>query len=119
MSLNILLFGMGGIGSTYAYLFSQAGANTHVVARSNHKTLSENGLSIDSVKFGKKESVKFAGVWRSAEDAHKGLGEGKGFDYIVCKYDNKFEDGSEDEEAKGREGRLTTAIELRLRFVLT
>lgn len=82
---NILLFGMGGIGSTYAYLFSQASnSSTHVVARSNHAVLSSKGLAIDSVKFGKKEGVKFAGVWKSAGDAKEGLGDGEGFDYIVC-----------------------------------
>jgi hypothetical protein len=121
-NLNILLFGMGGIGSTYAFLFQQAGASVHVVARSNQKTLSENGLSIDSVKFGKKEGVKFASVSRSAEDAQKGLGEGNSFDYVVCTYDNSTSEvegmaGRGDGREKRR--RQWTATDLGLAFVST
>lgn len=92
-SLNILLFGMGGIGSTYAFLFNSSSLpgrtiHTHVVARSNHAVLaSETGLKLDSVKFGQKSGIKFAGVWKSAAEAEEGVGE-EGFDYIVCEFDD-------------------------------
>lgn len=63
--LEILIFGLGGIGAVYALILSQkelAGqCNVHVVARSNFQYVQEHGLDYESVKFGKVDGFKFAG----------------------------------------------------------
>lgn len=116
MPINVLLFGLGGIGSTYALILSQAALKdkvaVHVVARSNLQHVREKGLDFDSVKFGKLQGVKFAGgecssvevclrklgldllplpclpsAHKTPEEAHAAVPE---FDYIICQYRFRF-----------------------------
>jgi 2-dehydropantoate 2-reductase len=59
---NVLLFGLGAIGSIYAsILHLSSKCNVHVVARSNYQHIKENGLDLVSPKFGNHNGIKFAG----------------------------------------------------------
>lgn len=95
--VNVLIFGIGGIGGVYAAILALSGkANVHVVARSNYDDLVGNGMKLRSEKFGEK-NLKFDSggcflrpliwdpiadsrgtVWKSCEDAKK---SGTDFDY--------------------------------------
>jgi hypothetical protein len=51
--VNVLLFGLGGIGGIYASILSLSKAvNVHVVARSNYESVKEKGFKLVSQKFG-------------------------------------------------------------------
>ena len=49
---QVLVFGTGGVGCTYAYFLSQSKALVTVVCRSNYKAIKENGIKIKSSLFG-------------------------------------------------------------------
>ncbi|WVQ77424.1 hypothetical protein IAR50_007110 [Cryptococcus sp. DSM 104548] len=79
---NVLLFGLGGIGGIYASILQLSQrCNVHVVARSNYEKVKENGFKIVSPKFGNHEGMKFAGVWKSTDEA---AASGAEFSYILC-----------------------------------
>ncbi|WVF66939.1 hypothetical protein IAT40_001682 [Kwoniella sp. CBS 6097] len=79
---SVLLFGLGGIGGIYACILQLSGkCDVHVVARSNYNAVKEKGFKLVSPKFGDHESLKFAGVWKSTDDA---AAAGVKFSYILC-----------------------------------
>ncbi|ODN77035.1 hypothetical protein, variant [Cryptococcus amylolentus CBS 6039] len=79
---NVLLFGLGGIGGIYASILQLSQrCNVHVVARSNYQKVKENGFTIVSPKFGNHTGMKFAGVWKSTDEA---AASGAEFSYILC-----------------------------------
>ncbi|WRT65321.1 uncharacterized protein IL334_002264 [Kwoniella shivajii] len=78
----LLLFGLGGIGGIYACILQLSGqCDVHVVARSNYKVVKENGFKLVSPKFGNHDGLKFAGVWKSTEEA---AASGVKFSYVLC-----------------------------------
>ncbi|KAL7419931.1 hypothetical protein Q5752_005850 [Cryptotrichosporon argae] len=78
---NVLLFGLGAIGSVYATLLTLSGeAAVHVVARSTYSQVKAHGLKLKSDKFGD-QHVRFDGVYKDCEDAAR---SGKTFDYVLC-----------------------------------
>ncbi|GMM27809.1 hypothetical protein DAMA08_005250 [Martiniozyma asiatica (nom. inval.)] len=80
MSSNILLIGMGGVGSIAAYTLQKNGkATVTVVARSSYDILTTKGFTLESVDYGHVEGFKPAHVVKSVEEATK-FGP---FDYIV------------------------------------
>ena len=59
-SEDILLFGLGGVGAVYAYILSRAqNVRVTVAARSNYKIVKEQGLEIQSEKYGNTSGYKF------------------------------------------------------------
>ncbi|KAJ9100870.1 hypothetical protein QFC20_005359 [Naganishia adeliensis] len=69
-SPNILLFGVGSIGSVYAAIFVLSErCNVHLVARSNYDVLKDRGLKLVSPKFGNHDALQFDGVYRTCEEA--------------------------------------------------
>ncbi|OXH21286.1 2-dehydropantoate 2-reductase [Cryptococcus neoformans] len=79
---NVLLFGLGGIGGIYASILQLSGkCNVHVVARSNYQKVRNQGFKIVSPKFGNHDGMKFAGVWKSTDEA---AASGAEFSYVLC-----------------------------------
>ncbi|KAI1070549.1 hypothetical protein NW752_007667 [Fusarium irregulare] len=76
--LEVLVYGLGAIGSFYAFVLSR-GENVRltVVARSNYDAVAANGIRINSENHGK-HHVKPDSVLRQVKDA------GHTFDFIVC-----------------------------------
>lgn len=69
---NVLLFGLGGIAGVYAcILHLSQQCNVHVVARSNYDQVKNSGFRLKSPIFSDHEDIRFAGVWKSCEDAAK------------------------------------------------
>jgi lactate dehydrogenase-like 2-hydroxyacid dehydrogenase len=59
---NILVFGLGSIGSIYACILTFSGnRNVYVIARSNYSAVKEHGITLVSPKFGDHQGVRFAG----------------------------------------------------------
>ncbi|CDZ98672.1 2-dehydropantoate 2-reductase [Phaffia rhodozyma] len=83
--LEILIFGLGGIGAVYALILSQPElkdvCRVHVVARSNLEHIQDQGLDYESIKFGTVKGLKFAGAYRTPEEAHTAVPK---FDYVIC-----------------------------------
>ncbi|KAL5589063.1 hypothetical protein FOBRF1_015591 [Fusarium oxysporum] len=77
-SLEVLVYGLGAIGSFYAFILSRS-EHVHltVVARSNFEAVSANGISVDSQNHGK-HHVKPHKVFRTVAEA------GQKFDFIIC-----------------------------------
>ncbi|KAK4624156.1 Oxidoreductase AFT12-1 [Fulvia fulva] len=74
---NILLFGLGAIGSFYAFILSRnQNVSLSVIARSNYDAVKQNGLEIKSAIHGE-HTVKIDHVLRSPSEASTK------FDYIV------------------------------------
>ncbi|WWC98951.1 hypothetical protein V866_005845 [Kwoniella sp. B9012] len=79
---SVLLFGLGGIGGIYACILQLSGkCDVHVVARSNYAAVKEKGFKLISPKFGNHDGLKFAGVWKSTEEA---AASGTKFSYVLC-----------------------------------
>ncbi|KAH8812794.1 ketopantoate reductase PanE/ApbA-domain-containing protein [Xylogone sp. PMI_703] len=75
---NVLLFGLGAIGSFYAFILSRGdNVSLTVVARSNYEAVKNNGLIIDSEVHGKHTCYPDKVVRTPAEAA--GV-----YDYVVC-----------------------------------
>ncbi|KAE8540667.1 hypothetical protein D1P53_003031 [Cryptococcus gattii VGV] len=67
---SVLLFGLGGIGGIYASILQLSGkCDVHVVARSNYHKVRNQGFKIVSPKFGNHDGMRFAGVWKSTDEA--------------------------------------------------
>ncbi|RFU33968.1 hypothetical protein B7463_g2376, partial [Scytalidium lignicola] len=76
--INVLLFGLGAIGSFYAFILSrQDNVSLTVVARSNYEAVKNNGLIIESEVHGKHTYYPNRVVRSPAEAASV-------YDYIVC-----------------------------------
>lgn len=81
--MNILVVGLGGIGSIYALLLRRASIETldlSFVARSNYATLKSSGIAIHSAKFGRHQLVPDA-IYSSTEEASR---SGKRYKYVFC-----------------------------------
>ncbi|KAL4902913.1 hypothetical protein BDW74DRAFT_180212 [Aspergillus multicolor] len=77
--VNVLLYGLGAIGSFYAFILSRCDrVKLTVVARSNYDAVVKNGVSIDSKNHGK-HTFRPDHVIRTPSDASD-----QHFDYIVC-----------------------------------
>ena len=57
---NVFIFGLGAIGSFYAYVLSEAKTRVTVCGRSNYDAVKQNGMNFQSEKFGKHNGYKFA-----------------------------------------------------------
>ncbi|KAH8887604.1 2-dehydropantoate 2-reductase [Thozetella sp. PMI_491] len=76
--IDVLLYGLGAIGSFYAFILSRSeNVRLTVVARSNYDAVKTNGLKIESGNHGE-HLVKPYKVVKTAAEA------GSTFDYIVC-----------------------------------
>lgn len=80
MAPNILLIGIGGVGSIAAYTLKSNGAIVTAVARSSYDILKKEGFTIESCDYGKIENFKPDHVYKTAEEAMIEKGP---FDYIV------------------------------------
>ncbi|KAJ7132942.1 ketopantoate reductase PanE/ApbA C terminal-domain-containing protein [Mycena filopes] len=80
--LDALIFGLGAVGSTYAYIL-QAGnqVRVSVVARSNASVIKEKGLALRSRKFGDHEGLRFHAVYSDCQEA---ASSGLSFSYVIC-----------------------------------
>ncbi|KAJ7818459.1 6-phosphogluconate dehydrogenase [Mycena olivaceomarginata] len=81
--VDVLVFGLGALGRTYAYIL-QAGKQVRsvsVVARSNAEVVQAKGLTLRSEKFGVHEGVRFDAVYSNCEEAAK---SGLSFSYVIC-----------------------------------
>lgn len=58
--MHVLLFGLGAVGSTYAYILARAGAQVTVVARSNYAQVASQGIHFKSERYGDHPNFKFA-----------------------------------------------------------
>ncbi|KAL8287099.1 hypothetical protein RQP46_004105 [Phenoliferia psychrophenolica] len=76
---EILLFGLGAVGATHAFILQAGGASVTVCARSNFTVVEEKGLDFRSEKYGDHPNLKFKRVVKTPKDA-----EGVKFDFIVC-----------------------------------
>ncbi|KAL8289422.1 hypothetical protein RB597_001164 [Gaeumannomyces tritici] len=77
--LDVMLYGLGAIGSFYAFILSRnPNVRLTVVARSNYVAVSANGLCINSENHGNGLAVKPYKVLRTPAEASAK------FDYIVC-----------------------------------
>ncbi|KAF4547729.1 Ketopantoate reductase PanE/ApbA-like protein 1 [Elsinoe fawcettii] len=76
--IDVLLFGLGAIGSFYAFILSKSPrVRVTVVARSNYEAVKSNGLRIESENHGR-HTVHPHRVLRNPEEADTV------FDYVVC-----------------------------------
>ncbi|KIY67536.1 2-dehydropantoate 2-reductase [Cylindrobasidium torrendii FP15055 ss-10] len=79
---EIFVFGLGAIGSFYAFILNEAG-NTQVTVcgRSNYQVLKDHGMTFKSnlAKFGTKNNYRFHGVVKTPAEASSSK-----FDYVVC-----------------------------------
>ncbi|KAJ7784288.1 ketopantoate reductase PanE/ApbA C terminal-domain-containing protein [Mycena metata] len=80
--LDVLIFGLGAVGSTYAYIL-QAGnqVRVSVVARSNAPAIKEKGLTFRSNKFGDHEGIRFHAVFSDCQEA---ANSGLSFSHVIC-----------------------------------
>ncbi|KAH6950098.1 enolase C-terminal domain-like protein [Fusarium avenaceum] len=77
-ALEVLVYGLGAIGSFYAFILSRSErVRLTVAARSNFEAVAANGIKIDSQNHGK-HHVKPHKVLRSVADAEQK------FDFIIC-----------------------------------
>ncbi|WWD17883.1 hypothetical protein CI109_102327 [Kwoniella shandongensis] len=68
--VDILLIGLGSIGSVYSYLLEKSGrARVTAVARSNYSLYSTTGATLDTDRFGKVEGYKPHRVFKSQKEA--------------------------------------------------
>ncbi|KAK5113941.1 hypothetical protein LTR62_003064 [Meristemomyces frigidus] len=78
MAPTVLVHGLGAVGSIYAYLLQKAGCAVTVVCRSNYDAVKSNGITIDSVLYGKGIRVHPTVVRSGEEAAEHGT-----FDYVL------------------------------------
>ncbi|KAL6246178.1 hypothetical protein RBB50_007331 [Rhinocladiella similis] len=76
--VNVMLYGLGAIGSFYAFILNQSKrVRLTVVARSNYEAVKNNGLHISSMNHGDH-------VFRPAKVLRTPAEAGETYDYIVC-----------------------------------
>ena len=78
---EVLLLGLGAVGTLYAYIFQSGGANVTAVCRSNYQVVRDHGIDIVSDKFGEHPKWRPTRVIQRPEDVDA---VGVTFDYIVC-----------------------------------
>ncbi|KAF7920577.1 uncharacterized protein EAE97_011470 [Botrytis byssoidea] len=77
-TINVLFYGLGAIGSVYAFILSRvSNVRLTVVARSNYQAVKENGLKLISQNHG--ENTFYPANVITAPDEAPGY-----YDYIVC-----------------------------------
>jgi len=83
MAPRILIFGTGGIGIAYAYIFSRVIPTSHLitVCRSNYEAASKNGFTINSAIWG--ENLKFIPVVVRSVSEGAELDPSQHFDYVI------------------------------------
>mgnify|MGYP002722268225 FL=1 len=78
---EVLLLGLGAVGTLYAYILQSGGANVTAVCRSNYQVVRDHGIDIVSDKFGEHPKWRPTRVIQRPEDVDA---VGVTFDYIVC-----------------------------------
>ncbi|KAH8680541.1 ketopantoate reductase PanE/ApbA-domain-containing protein [Xylariales sp. PMI_506] len=79
-NLNILIYGLGAIGGTYAFFLSRSPrVALSVIARSNYDAVQKKGMTINSMNYGQ-HSFKAKHVFKSAAEA----GQNAKYDYVIC-----------------------------------
>ncbi|KAF8917392.1 putative ketopantoate reductase [Mucidula mucida] len=79
---QILFFGIGAIGSYYAFILNEApNSLVTVCGRSNYDAVKNDGMKLQSWKFGTKEHIKFHGVVKTPSDPS--IASTK-FSFVVC-----------------------------------
>lgn len=80
--MEVLIIGVGGIGSIYSLLLRIACPSIRIsfVARSNYDALKDSGVNIKSAKYGNHHLVPDA-VYKTPEEASR---SGVTFDYVFC-----------------------------------
>ncbi|KAI9903526.1 hypothetical protein N3K66_000055 [Trichothecium roseum] len=102
--IDVLLYGLGAIGSFYAFILSRSeNVRLTVVARSNYDAVAANGLRIISQNHGE-HLVKPHKVLRKVADA------GMTFDYVVCAHKAIYQDTVPEQIAAGVDGGKTTVV---------
>jgi ketopantoate reductase len=77
-SIDVLLYGLGAIGSFYAFILQKnPKVRLSVCARSNYEAVKTNGITIRSKKYGE-HNLRPAKVLRAPEEAQQT------YDYVVC-----------------------------------
>lgn len=105
---NVLLIGIGGVGSVAAYTLQENGAVVTAIARSSYDDLTKSGFTIESVDYGKIENFKPSYVYKDVAEATKERGP---FDFIVITTKN-IPDVSPVEDIIAKAYRKETAIVL-------
>lgn len=78
-TVDVLLYGLGAIGSFYAFILSQnPRVRLSVCARSNYEAVKEKGVTIRSENHGGEFNFRPVKVLRSPEEAQHT------YDYVVC-----------------------------------
>ncbi|EOR01318.1 Putative 2-dehydropantoate 2-reductase [Wallemia ichthyophaga EXF-994] len=78
---DVLLVGFGAVGALYGWLLEQSkGVRVTAVARSNYKTVQEQGVQIESAKFGKHSWQPY----RVLHDVHQAAD--RDYKFILCTY---------------------------------
>lgn len=78
---EVLLLGLGAVGTLYAYIFQNGGAHVTAACRSNYQVVRDHGIDVVSDKFGEHLGWRPTRVIQRPEDLEK---EDVTFDYIVC-----------------------------------
>lgn len=65
---EVLVLGLGGVGTLYAYIAQQGGANVTAACRSNYESVRSRGIDVQSGKLGNHKEWRPTRVVRSAED---------------------------------------------------
>lgn len=81
--LNVLVVGIGGIGSLYSLILRRGckdGLHLSFVARSNYSAIKQDGISIRSAKYGD-HLLRPDMVYQSTKEAAQ---SGKTYDYVFC-----------------------------------
>lgn len=76
--MDILIIGLGVIGSTYGYLFHNAGCNVEHYVRSNSSKFSLSKLNVEFLD----GRTNASGIWKKDEYIVKHMGEKREFDFI-------------------------------------
>ncbi|KAJ7574414.1 2-dehydropantoate 2-reductase [Mycena floridula] len=82
MSAEIFLYGLGAVGAVYAYILDQApGTLVTVCGRSNFTAVSEQGMELQSAKYGHHKGYKFHQAVKTPSDPS--IASSK-YSYVVC-----------------------------------
>ncbi|KAJ4983412.1 hypothetical protein SVAN01_11104 [Stagonosporopsis vannaccii] len=79
--LRILVFGTGSIGTVYATLLMNGGADVTCVCRSNHKIARKRGLTVRSTIFGERKI--YPRIVQSVQEAIDNFSTSDVFDFVV------------------------------------
>ncbi|KAI5861986.1 2-dehydropantoate 2-reductase [Durotheca rogersii] len=103
-NIDVLLYGLGAIGSFYAFIISrEPRVRLTVIARSNYDAVKENGLEITSQKHGN-HVVRPYKVLRDAAEAETT------FDFVVCAHKAIDQDATPAQIAPAVDEKKTTVV---------